>query len=250
MFRVDRRFRLVWTSATLFWKGLFFGGWYLETCSSKIERMGWSHRRSKQWELTMNFRAGKDRSQVDVIVQCFFWLVTKTWHGSEWNHWFNRSLSERNISTYIRISKKETWLSVDSFTSVFTTTNLQRLQLQRKQHSESVPPSLRRWRRHVRKNDSETLDLTVSMRLPVWTETTTVSQSCSLCIWPRACWYEACRDNEGSAAALLTSSKAWVLKASVFGCLQACGWECQQFKNHKPDILIFKFPSCGGLEIS
>ena len=99
MFRVDRRFRLVWTSATLFWKGLFFWGGHLETCSPKIERMGWSHRRSKQWELTMNFRAGKDRSQVDVIVQCFFWLVTKTWHGSEWNHWFNRSVSERNIST-------------------------------------------------------------------------------------------------------------------------------------------------------
>lgn len=55
----------------------------------------------------MNFRAGKDTSQVDVIVQCFFWLVTKTWHGSGWNHWFNRSLSERNISTYIRISKTE-----------------------------------------------------------------------------------------------------------------------------------------------
>ncbi len=64
--------------------------------------------------------------------------------------------------------------------------------------------------------------------------------------WPRACWYEACSVNEGSAAALLTSSKAWVLKASVFGCLKACGWECcQQFKIHKPDILILKFPSCG-----
>lgn len=76
-----------------------------------------------------------------------------------------------HIHTYF---KNGTWLSVDSFTSVFTTTNLQRLQLQRKQHSESVPPSLRRWRRHVRKNDSETRDLTVSMRLPVRTETTTV----------------------------------------------------------------------------